>query len=96
MKGNHAHADATDWEDLPPIEEYVVRKVFRRKYPDAHSSDQALGDELKKRHKNGMDQFHVVLEKFSGSDRQKPTLLIHPGRYFEWLRWCVRKGRGTA
>jgi hypothetical protein len=65
--------------------DYMTLVKFHEKYPHLHKSLQALKVECTNRHSNGFGKHEVILERRQSEQASRPSLLISPDGYFEWL-----------
>jgi hypothetical protein len=63
--------------------DYMTLQKFHEKFPDLHKSFASLKSEATKRRDNGLMDHKAIVEKRIGDTR--PSLLISPSRYFDWL-----------
>lgn len=65
--------------------DYVSPKCFHEQYPNLHKTLDALRWELRFRHDNGLVSSGAVVERRADPNASRPSILISPSKYFEWL-----------
>ena len=66
--------------------DYMTLSAFHQKHPGLHRSLQALKSECTNRDRNGFRDHKVILERRQSDQASRPSLLISPEGYFDWLQ----------